>query len=51
MMVEEISPNEIYQFQFTKEELNEIHRLQRKTVYRGPIIFALVCAFLIILCI
>lgn len=45
---DEILPNEIYQFQFTKEELNEIHRLQRKTIYRGPIIFAMVCAFLII---
>ena len=45
---DEISPNETYQFQFTKEELSEIHRLQRKTIYRKPIIFALVCAFLII---
>lgn len=48
MMVEEILPNETYQFQFTKDELNEIQRLQRKTIYRRPIIFTICCIFLII---
>lgn len=45
---EEVLPNETYQFQFTKEELNEIERLQRKNLYRRPIIFTVCCVFLII---
>lgn len=45
---DDILPNETYQFHFTRDELNEIHRLQRKNIYRGPIIFALCCIFLII---
>ncbi len=45
---DEILPNETYQFHFTKDELNEIHRLQRKNIYRRPIIFTLCCIFLII---
>lgn len=46
--VSEIEPNEIYQFNFTKKELNEIYRLQRKNIYRRPIIFTLLCILLII---
>lgn len=45
---DEILPNETYQYQFTKDELNKIQRLQRKNIYRRPIIFTLCCVFLII---
>ncbi len=44
----EIQPNEAYQFAFTKEELNEIYRLHRKSVYKKPILFTLTCIFLIV---
>ncbi len=44
----EIVPNETYQFHFTKDELNEIHRLQRKSIYKRPIIFTLICVLLIL---
>ena len=30
----EIQPNESYRFTFLKQELNEIYRLQRKSVYK-----------------
>ncbi len=43
----EIQPNETYRFTFTKEELNEINRLQRKSIYKKPILFALICIFLV----
>ena len=45
---DEIIPNETYQFQFDKEELNEIQRQQRKNIYKRPIIFTLCCIFLIV---
>lgn len=41
-------PNEVYRFNFMNTELNEIHRLQRKAVYRKPILFTLISAFLIV---
>ena len=43
-----IQPNETYHFAFTKEELNEIYRLQRKSIYKKPIVFTLLCIFLIV---
>ena len=43
---EEILTSETYQFQFTENELSEIHRLQRKNIYKRPIIFTLCCVFL-----
>ena len=39
----EILPNESYRFTFSKQELNEIYRLQRKSVYKRPIIFTMLC--------
>lgn len=33
----EIQPNEAYRFAFTKQELNEIYRLQRKRIYKRPV--------------
>lgn len=36
---DEILPNESYQFTFSKEELNEIYRLQRRSIYKRLIIF------------
>lgn len=44
----EIQPNEVYRFAFTEEELNEIYRLQRKLLYKKPLLFALVCILLIV---
>lgn len=41
------SPNESYQFCFTKNELNEIYRSQRKILYKRPIIFTVCCLLLI----
>ena len=46
--VSETEPNELYQFHYTKEELNEIYRLQRKNIFKKPILFTLVSVFLII---
>ena len=45
---DEILPNEVYQFHFVKDELNEIYRLQRKNIYKRPIIFTVLCVFLIV---
>ena len=45
----EIKPNEAYQFNFTKAEINEIHLLQRKTIYKRPIIFTLISMLLVVL--
>lgn len=45
---DEILPNETYQFKFSKDELNEIHRRQRKNIYKRPIIFSMCCIFLIV---
>ena len=41
-------PNETYRFHFPKGELEEIYHLQKKNIYKKPIIFALICLFLII---
>ena len=43
----EILPNELYRFTFSKEELSEIYRLQRKSVYKSPIIFTILCILMI----
>lgn len=39
----ELFPNEIYHFHFASDELNEIYRLQRKRIYKRPIIFTVIC--------
>ncbi len=44
----EIQPNESYQFIFSKQELNEIYRLQRKSIYKRPIIFTVICILMIV---
>ena len=44
----EIQPNESYRFTFSKQELNEIYRLQRKSVYKRPIIFTMLCILMIV---
>ena len=44
----EIQPNESYRFTFSKQELNEIYRLQRKSVYKRPIIFTALCVLMIL---
>ena len=45
---DEILPNESYQFAFSKEELNEIYRLQRKSIYKRPVIFTVLCVLMIV---
>lgn len=45
----EILPNELYRFTFSKEELSEIYRLQRKSVYKSPLIFTILCILMILL--
>ena len=44
----EIQPNESYRFTFSQQELNEIYRLQRKSVYKRPIIFTMLCVLMIL---
>ena len=44
----EILPNELYRFTFSKEELSEIYRLQRKSVYKSPLIFTILCILMIL---
>ena len=44
----EIQPNESYRFTFLKQELNEIYRLQRKSVYKRPIVFTILCVLMIL---
>ena len=44
----ETKPNETYCFNFSKDELNQIQRLQKKFVYKRPAIFVLICVLLII---
>ena len=44
----EILPNELYRFTFSKEELSEIYRLQRKSVYKSPLIFTILCILMIV---
>lgn len=44
---DDISPDETYRFNFTNDEIKEIQSLQRKGLYRKPVLFALICAALI----
>ena len=44
----EIQPNESYRFTFSKQELNEIYRLQRKSIYKRTIIFTVLCILMIV---
>ncbi len=44
----EVLPNELYRFTFSKEELSEIYRLQRKSVYKSPLIFTILCILMIV---
>lgn len=44
----ENSPNESYRFAFSKDELNQIYRLQRKNIYIKTISFTLIYIFLIL---
>lgn len=44
----EILPNESYRFTFSKQELNEIYRLQRKNFYKRLVIFTVLCVLLIV---
>lgn len=44
----EILPDESYRFTFSKDELNEIYRLQRRSTYKRPIIFTLLCVLLMV---
>ena len=41
-------PDESYRFIFSKEELNEIYRLQRKSIYKRPLIFTVICVLMIV---
>lgn len=41
-------PKEVYRFIYTEEELHKLNRLQRKTFCKKPILFLLICVFLII---
>ena len=40
-----ILPDESYKFTFSKEELSEIYRLQRRSSCKKPMLFALICIF------
>ncbi|MBQ7045509.1 MAG: helix-turn-helix transcriptional regulator, partial [Clostridia bacterium] len=44
----EILPNESYRFTFSKQELNEIYRLQKRSIYKRPILFTLLCILMIV---
>lgn len=46
--VPKIEPDEAYRFNYTKEELNTIHRLQRKGLYKKPLTSALISVILFI---
>lgn len=41
-------PNEIYRFNYSREELSEIQRLQRKGLYKKPAIFGAIVSLLIV---
>lgn len=43
-----VIPNEFYQFRFTKEELNDLHRLQKRRFLKKPFILTLLCIVLFI---
>lgn len=42
-------PYETYRFRFVKEELSEIRRLQRKAIYKKPLVLTLLCVLLTVL--
>lgn len=46
---DEILPRESYRVVFSKEELNEIYRMQKRDFYKKPTWFVLLCAFFIVL--
>lgn len=48
MQLTEDGSKEAYCFHFTKTELNEIYRLQRKAAYKRPVLFILASALLVI---
>lgn len=41
-------PKEAYRFTYTKEELHRLHRLGRRTIYKKPFLFLLICVCLIV---
>jgi len=41
-------PLEVYEFNFTKDELNEIHSMQKKGIFKKPIISIIIWAVLLI---
>ena len=43
--VPEVQPEEIYRFQYSKTELQQIHKLQRRRLLKKPIIFLAFCIF------
>ncbi len=45
---DEILPNESYRVTFSKQELNEIYRLQRRNIYKRPIVFTVLCVLMIV---
>ena len=45
---DEILPDESYRFTYSIEELNELHRLQRRSIYKRPIIFTVLCVLMIV---
>lgn len=45
---EKIEPNETYRFHYTEAEMDEFYRLQTKSVYMTPILFALYFVLLLI---
>lgn len=46
-----ILPNESYRLTFSKEELSEIYRLQRRSTYKKPILLVLFYIFVIVIAI
>lgn len=45
---EKIQSNESYRFIFSNQELNEIYRLQRRRIYKNPLIFTVICILMIL---
>lgn len=41
-------PKEAYRFTYTKEELHRLHRLGRRTIYKKPFLFLLICVCIIV---
>lgn len=46
--IQETLPIESYRFAYSKEEVKEIYRLQRKSIYKKPILFTVICILLIV---